>query len=160
TVLQELWGNYPEVNEKDISTVLGNFFFSGDAVLIPVHTLSGGEKARLALAKLMMQKANLLILDEPTKHFDIDTKDVIEVALSNSPGSIIFVSHDRYFINKITDQVVDMQSDGVTLYLGDYDYFVEKKQEQTERKQLMESHVDTKENKKEKPLSFHEEKAI
>lgn len=160
TVLQELWDNYPEVNEKDIRTVLGNFLFSGDDVLKPVHTLSGGEKARLALAKLMMQKANLLILDEPTNHLDIDSKEVLEVALSNFPGSIIFVSHDRYFINKITDQVVDMQSDGVTLYLGDYDYFVEKKQEQTERKQLMESHVDTKENKKEKPRSFHEEKAI
>jgi len=160
TVLQELWDNYPEVNEKDIRTVLGNFLFSGDDVLKPIHTLSGGEKARLALAKLMMQKANLLILDEPTNHLDIDSKEVLEVALSNFPGSIIFVSHDRYFINKITDQVVDMQSDGVTLYLGDYDYFIEKKQEQAERKQLTENHIETKENKKEKTLSFHEEKAI
>src|SRR5699024_406084 len=84
----------------------------------------------------MMQKANLLILDEPTNHLDIDSKEVLEVALSNFPGSIIFVSHDRYFINKIAHQVVDMQSDGVTLYLGDYNYFVEKKAEEKERAAL------------------------
>src|SRR5690625_5390968 len=87
----------------------------------------------------MMQKANLLILDEPTNHLDIDSKEVLEVALSNFPGSIIFVSHDRYFINKITDQVVDMQSDGVTLYLGDYDYFIEKKQRSEEHTSELQS---------------------
>lgn len=160
TVLQELWDAYPHVDEKDIRTVLGNFLFSGDDVLKTVHTLSGGEKARLALAKLMMQKANLLILDEPTNHLDIDSKEVLETALSDFPGSIIFVSHDRYFINKITDQVIDMQQDGVTLYLGDYDYFVEKKQEQAERKLLMESRTEQEVVTKEQPLSFQEEKAL
>src|SRR5699024_7460858 len=128
TILQELWDEYPTVNEKDIRTVLGNFLFSGDDVLKLVHSLSGGEKARLALAKLMMQNANLLVLDEPTNHLDIDSKEVLESALIDFPGSIIFVSHDRYFINKVTDQVAEMNQDGITIYLGDYDYYIEKKQ--------------------------------
>lgn len=136
TVLDELWNDFRTVNERDVRTLLGNFLFSGDDVLQPVHSLSGGEKARLALAKLMMQKANLLILDEPTNHLDIDSKEVLESALNNYPGTIIFVSHDRYFINKIADQVLEMQQDGVTTYLGNYDYYVEKKQEQKEIAEL------------------------
>lgn len=136
TVLNELWDEYPTINEKDIRTVLGNFLFSGDDVLKPVQALSGGEKARLALAKLMMQKANLLILDEPTNHLDIDSKEVLEAALTDFPGTIIFVSHDRYFINKITDQVAEMNRDGISVYLGDYDYYLEKKAEEAEHKRL------------------------
>ncbi|HLQ71016.1 MAG TPA: ABC-F family ATP-binding cassette domain-containing protein [Bacillota bacterium] len=148
TVLDELWDEYPLTDEKDIRTVLGNFLFSGDDVLKPVHALSGGEKARLALAKLRMQQANLLILDEPTNHLDIDSKEVLEAALMDFPGTIIFVSHDRYFINKITDQIVEMQPDRVHVYLGDYDYYIEKKKEEKELKELLEAeqakqHVDT-----------------
>lgn len=158
TVLHELWDEYPMVNEKDIRTILGSFLFSGDDVLRPVHALSGGEKARLALAKLMMQKANLLILDEPTNHLDLDSKEVLEGALRDFPGTIIFVSHDRYFINKITDQVLDMQRGGVTVYLGDYDYFVEKKQEQEERKRLANAKDDTTHIEKNRKHSFEEEK--
>lgn len=139
TVLDELWDEYPTIDEKDIRTVLGNFLFSGDDVLKPVHTLSGGEKARLALSKLRMQKANFLILDEPTNHLDIDSKEVLEAALMDFPGTIIFVSHDRYFINKITDQIVEMQPDHVQVYLGDYDYYIEKKKEEAELKELMEA---------------------
>ncbi|WP_156291093.1 ABC-F family ATP-binding cassette domain-containing protein [Oceanobacillus salinisoli] len=139
TVLHELWDEYPTINEKDIRTVLGNFLFSGDDVLKPVQALSGGEKARLALAKLMMQKANLLILDEPTNHLDIDSKEVLEAALIDFPGTIIFVSHDRYFINKITDQVAEMNRDGITVYLGDYDYYLEKKAEEAELQRLEQS---------------------
>ncbi|NAO99425.1 ATP-binding cassette domain-containing protein [Halomonas sp. MG34] len=139
TVLLELWDEYPTENEKDIRTILGNFLFSGDDVLKPVSALSGGEKARLALAKLMMQKANLLILDEPTNHLDIDSKEVLEAALLDFPGTIVFVSHDRYFINKITDQVAEMQRDGITIYLGDYDYYIEKKEEEAELKRLQQT---------------------
>lgn len=135
-VLNELWDEYPLKPEKDIRTVLGNFLFSGDDVLKNVSTLSGGEKARLALAKLMMQKANFLILDEPTNHLDLDSKEILENALIDYPGTILFVSHDRYFINRITTKVIELSKNGATEYLGDYDYFIEKKQEQEELRAL------------------------
>lgn len=159
TVLMELWDEYPIINEKDIRTVLGNFLFSGDDVLKSVHSLSGGEKARLALAKLMMQKANLLILDEPTNHLDIDSKEVLEAALIDFPGTIIFVSHDRYFINKITDQVAEMQQDGATVYLGDYDYYTEKKAEEAEIKRLNQTEETVVKNNLRR-LNFKEEKQL
>ena len=129
TVLAELWDEWPLMNEKDIRTVLGNFLFSGDDVAKPVNSLSGGEKARLALAKLMMQKCNFLVLDEPTNHLDLDSKEVLENALIDYPGTLLFVSHDRYFINRIATKVVELSQVGAFEYLGDYDYYVEKKQE-------------------------------
>ncbi|OMP67984.1 ABC-F family ATP-binding cassette domain-containing protein [Domibacillus epiphyticus] len=132
TVLAELWDDYPGTQEKDIRTILGTFLFSGDDVLKPVAALSGGEKARLALAKLTMEKANLLILDEPTNHLDLDSKEVLENALIDYPGTLLFVSHDRYFINRIATKVIELDKSGVTVYLGDYDYYVEKKNEQEE----------------------------
>ncbi len=112
--------------------MLGNFLFSGDDVLKIVNSLSGGEKARLALAKLMMEKPNVLILDEPTNHLDLDSKEVLENALIDYPGTLLFVSHDRYFINRIATKVIELQQEGSTEYLGDYDYYVEKKLEQEE----------------------------
>ncbi|VEF49444.1 ABC transporter-like protein [Bacillus freudenreichii] len=136
TVLQELWDHYPMTNERDIRTVLGNFLFSGDDVLKVVSSLSGGEKARLALAILMLQKANLLILDEPTNHLDLDSKEVLENSLVDYPGTILFVSHDRYFINRIATKVVELSGEGTVEYLGDYDYFVEKKTEIAELEKL------------------------
>jgi ATP-binding cassette, subfamily F, member 3 len=142
TVLNELWDEYPMMNEKEIRTILGNFLFSGEDVLKPVTALSGGEKARLALSKLMMQKANLLILDEPTNHLDLDSKEVLENALIDYPGTIIFVSHDRYFINRITTKVLELSTSGITEFLGDYDYFVEKKQEMLEHAELENKKVD------------------
>lgn len=131
-VLNELWDDYPLKSEKEIRTVLGNFLFSGDDVLKIVSTLSGGEKARLALAKLMLEKANVLILDEPTNHLDLDSKEVLENALIDYPGTILFVSHDRYFINRIATKVVELRRNGSTEFLGDYDYYVEKTLEQEE----------------------------
>src|SRR5690606_8864817 len=92
----------------------------------------GGEKARVALAKLMMQKANVLLLDEPTNHLDLDSKEVLENALIDYPGTLLFVSHDRYFMNRIATKVVELSPDGTTEYLGDYDYYVEKKLETEE----------------------------
>ncbi|WLR54944.1 ABC-F family ATP-binding cassette domain-containing protein [Mesobacillus subterraneus] len=137
-VLNELWDEYPLKSEKEIRTVLGNFLFSGDDVLKIVSTLSGGEKARLALAKLMLQYSNFLILDEPTNHLDLDSKEVLENALIDYPGTILFVSHDRYFINRIATKVLELDRGGSTEYLGDYDYYVEKKLEQEELKALAE----------------------
>ncbi|MFJ5717390.1 ABC-F family ATP-binding cassette domain-containing protein [Neobacillus sp. NPDC093127] len=135
-VLNELWDDYPLKNEKEIRTVLGNFLFSGDDVLKIVSTLSGGEKARLALAKLMLEKANVLILDEPTNHLDLDSKEVLENALIDYPGTILFVSHDRYFINRIATKVLELSVNGSSEYLGDYDYYLEKKLEQKELEAL------------------------
>ncbi|PMC33951.1 multidrug ABC transporter ATP-binding protein [Bacillus sp. UMB0899] len=135
-VLDELWDEYPQKTEKEIRTVLGNFLFSGDDVLKPVSTLSGGEKARLALSKLMLQKANFLILDEPTNHLDLDSKEILENALIDFPGTILFVSHDRYFINRIATKVFELSSHTITEYLGDYDYFITKKEEKLEFERL------------------------
>ncbi|SFB26310.1 MULTISPECIES: ABC-F family ATP-binding cassette domain-containing protein [unclassified Bacillus (in: firmicutes)] len=158
-VLNELWDDYPLKNEKDIRTVLGNFLFSGDDVLKNVSTLSGGEKARLALAKLMMQKANLLILDEPTNHLDLDSKEVLENALIDYPGTILFVSHDRYFINRIASKVFELSKTQNQEFLGDYDYYVEKKQEILElaalaTKPSVASNVSTASDK----TSYHQDK--
>lgn len=136
TVLSELWDDYPLTDEKDIRSVLGQFLFSGDDVMKIVSQLSGGEKARLALSKLMMQKDNLLILDEPTNHLDLDSKEVLENALMDFPGTILFVSHDRYFINSLTTRVLELSETAITEYLGDYDYYVEKKQEMKEIAEL------------------------
>ncbi|GEN53855.1 ABC-F family ATP-binding cassette domain-containing protein [Halobacillus faecis] len=162
TVLHELWDEYPMKNEKDIRTILGNFLFSGEDVLKPVSALSGGEKARLSLAKLMMQEANFLILDEPTNHLDLDSKEVLEAALVDYPGTLLFVSHDRYFINKIATQVVEMNPEETRLFLGDYDYYVDKKQEEYELQQIEEAERLQNEPKKQEVQqknSFEEDKA-
>lgn len=132
TVLREIWDEWPLMNEKDVRTVLGRFLFSGEDVDKIVHDLSGGEKARLTLAKLMLEKNNVLILDEPTNHLDLDSKEVLENALIDFPGTLIFVSHDRYFINRIATKVVELSNQGSFEYLGDYDYYVEKKEELAE----------------------------
>lgn len=137
-VLHELWDEYPTSTEKEIRTVLGNFLFSGDDVLKVVTDLSGGEKARLALAKLMMRKANFLILDEPTNHLDLDSKEVLESALVDFPGTILFVSHDRYFLNRIGTRIIELSSNGLVNYLGDYDYYLQKKEETRQREALLE----------------------
>jgi ATP-binding cassette, subfamily F, member 3 len=159
-VLNELWDDWPLKSEKEIRTVLGNFLFSGDDVLKIVSTLSGGEKARLALAKLMLEKANVLILDEPTNHLDLDSKEVLENALVDYPGTIIFVSHDRYFINRIATKVLELGRNGSTEYLGDYDYYLEKKLEEEELKALESANVIKKQTPYEaqEKNSYHQDK--
>lgn len=136
TVLGELWDSHPTTPEKDIRSILGSFLFSGDDVEKSVTNLSGGEKARLALAKLSMHRDNFLVLDEPTNHLDIDSKEVLENALIEFDGTLLFVSHDRYFINRLATSVIELSPEGSTLYLGDYDYYVQKKAEQEELKLL------------------------
>ena len=129
TVLDELWNDFKLTPEVEIRNRLGAFLFSGDDVKKSVGMLSGGEKARLLLAKLSMENNNFLILDEPTNHLDIDSKEVLENALIDFDGTLLFVSHDRYFINRVATHVLELSEDGSTLYLGDYDYYVEKKAE-------------------------------
>ena len=129
TVLDELWNDFKLTPEVEIRNRLGAFLFSGDDVKKSVGMLSGGEKARLLLAKLSMENNNFLILDEPTNHLDIDSKEVLENALIDFDGTLLFVSHDRYFINRVATHVLELSEKGSTLYLGDYDYYVEKKAE-------------------------------
>ena len=138
TILNELWDEYPLMKEAEVRTVLGRFLFRGDSVLKIVRDLSGGEKARLQLAKLMLEKNNLLVLDEPTNHLDITSKQVLEDALENYEGTIVFVSHDRYFINKIANKVLDITGDDYSIYLGNYDYYLEKREQELIAKKLKE----------------------
>ena len=129
TVLDELWNDFRLTPEVEVRNRLGAFLFSGDDVKKSVGMLSGGEKARLLLAKLSMENNNFLILDEPTNHLDIDSKEVLENALIDFDGTLLFVSHDRYFINRVATHVLELSENGSTVYLGDYDYYVEKKAE-------------------------------
>ncbi|HHJ8034034.1 multidrug ABC transporter ATP-binding protein [Streptococcus pyogenes] len=136
TVLEELWQDFSTTPEVDIRNRLGAFLFSGDDVKKSVAMLSGGEKARLLLAKLSMENNNFLVLDEPTNHLDIDSKEVLENALIDFDGTLLFVSHDRYFINRLATKVLEITENGSTLYLGDYDYYLEKKAELEELARL------------------------
>lgn len=136
TVLEELWQDFSTTPEVDIRNRLGAFLFSGDDVKKSVSMLSGGEKARLLLAKLSMENNNFLVLDEPTNHLDIDSKEVLENALIDFDGTLLFVSHDRYFINRLATKVLEITEKGSTLYLGDYDYYLEKKAELEELARL------------------------
>ena len=142
TILNELWDEYPLMKEAEVRTVLGRFLFRGDSVLKIVRDLSGGEKARLQLAKLMLEKNNLLVLDKPTNHLDITSKQVLEDALENYEGTIVFVSHDRYFINKIANKVLDITGDDYSIYLGNYDYYLEKREQELIAKKLKEEKTD------------------
>lgn len=144
TVLDELWNDFSTTPEIEIRNRLGAFLFSGDDVKKSVSMLSGGERARLLLAKLSMQNNNFLILDEPTNHLDIDSKEVLEDALIDFDGTLLFVSHDRYFINRVATKVLEISEEGSTLYLGDYDYYLEKKAELEELARMKEEEAQEK----------------
>ena len=126
TVLDEVWDDFRRLDQTEVRGALGLFLFTGDDVLMPVHTLSGGEKGRVALTKLMLRKDNLLLLDEPTNHLDMDSREVLEDALADFPGTILAISHDRYFINRFATKVCVMESGGMKEYLGNYDDYFEK----------------------------------
>ncbi len=127
TALDEIWDRFPQMEQSNVRGALGMFLFTGDDVFKPIHTLSGGEKGRVALTALMLRKDNLLLLDEPTNHLDMDSREVLEDALTDFGGTIITVSHDRYFINRIANRIIEMQPDGVTEYIGNYDDYIERK---------------------------------
>ena len=127
TALDEIWDRFPQMEQSNVRSALGMFLFTGDDVFKPIHTLSGGEKGRVALTALMLRKDNLLLLDEPTNHLDMDSREVLEDALTDFGGTIITVSHDRYFINRIANRIIEMQPDGVTEYIGNYDDYIERK---------------------------------
>lgn len=127
SILQEVWTKFPHEEEAKIRTILGNFLFYGEDVFKKISALSGGEKARVALTELMLEKANVLLLDEPTNHLDLFTKEILETALLNYEGTIFFISHDRYFINKLATRIIELQPTGVTNYNGNYDDYIESK---------------------------------
>jgi len=127
TVLEELHSCYRLYTQKELRNILGSFLFRGDDVFKQVSSLSGGEKARLSLLKIMMTGANFLVMDEPTNHLDIPSKEVFESALMDFPGTLLMVSHDRYFLNKIPTRILELEASGLTEYLGQYDYYLEKK---------------------------------
>ncbi|PNZ27785.1 ABC transporter ATP-binding protein [Staphylococcus rostri] len=139
TILDYVWDQYRHMPEKDIRAVLGRFLFTQDDVQKIINDLSGGEKARLQLALLMLERNNVLILDEPTNHLDIDSKEMLEQALHNFAGTLIFVSHDRYFINELANKVFDMDAQGGRMYLGDYQYYLEK----LEQQRALETHAES-----------------
>ncbi|MBQ6900862.1 MAG: ABC-F family ATP-binding cassette domain-containing protein [Firmicutes bacterium] len=139
TVLEELKESYRLYTDTEMRNILGRFLFHGDDVFLPVGSLSGGEKARLSLVKMMLSGANTLILDEPTNHLDIDSKEVFEEALLEFPGTVIVVSHDRYFLQRIPTRILELEHDGIREYLGKYDYYLEKKEQiQSAKKYLTE----------------------
>lgn len=133
SVLNEVWDDHPLLNEETIRTFLGSFLFTGEDVEKSISSLSGGERARVSIAKLALNHDNFLVLDEPTNHLDIDSKEVLENALIDFEGTLLFVSHDRYFINRLANKIIEVEPDGATLYLGDYDYFLHKKEERYEQ---------------------------
>ena len=126
TVLDEVWDDFRRLDQTEVRGALGMFLFTGDEVLMPISTLSGGEKGRVALTKLMLRKDNLLLLDEPTNHLDMDSREVLEDALEGFPGTILAISHDRYFINRFATKVCVLENGGIREYLGNYDDYFEK----------------------------------
>jgi len=127
TIVDEIWDENPSLDHFQIRTILARFLFHGDDIFKEIEDLSGGEKSRIALLKLMMSKANFLLMDEPTNHLDIDSKEVLEDALSNYDGTLLVISHDRYFLNKVANKILDLSREGIDEYLGNYSYYLEKK---------------------------------
>ncbi len=133
TIFQEISDTYPALTETEIRNMLAAFLFTGDDVFKEISSLSGGERGRVSLAKLMLSEANFLILDEPTNHLDIASKEILEEALNSYTGTVLYVSHDRYFINQTATRILDLTNQAVVNYIGDYDYYLEKKDELTEK---------------------------
>ena len=133
TIFQEISDTYPTLTETEIRNMLAAFLFTGDDVFKEISALSGGERGRVSLAKLMLSEANFLILDEPTNHLDIASKEILEEALNSYTGTVLYVSHDRYFINQTATRILELTNQAVVNYIGDYDYYLDKKEELTEK---------------------------
>jgi ATP-binding cassette subfamily F protein 3 len=134
TVLDTIHDEVPDWKNEEVRTLLGRFLFSGETVFKPVSALSGGEKARLALAKMLLRPANLLLLDEPTNHLDIPAKEMLEEALQKYDGTVVIVSHDRYFISRVANKIVEIRDGELHLYRGDYHYYLDKLEEEKQQK--------------------------
>lgn len=167
TVIDEIWDSNPNLNQTEVRSLLGAFLFQDEDVFKEIKSLSGGERARIAILKLILSQSNFLFLDEPTNHLDIDSKEVLEEALIDYEGTLFTISHDRYFLNRVVDKILLLSEDGVTEYLGNYDYYQEKKNQQFEMNSLADSvKIEEKtktqlkeERKREKELKLQENKA-
>ncbi|HEY5524389.1 MAG TPA: ABC-F family ATP-binding cassette domain-containing protein [Clostridium sp.] len=163
TIIDEVWDDFPELTTSKLRGALGSFLFTGDDVFKTMDKLSGGEKCRINLLKLMLSKSNLLLLDEPTNHLDIMSREALENAILSYDGTLIVISHDRYFLNKVINRIIELKEDGLSEYLGNYSYYIDKKQNPQRFQNLEESSGQTKtqinENKKKKRDVVKEEKA-
>ena len=146
TIFQEISDTYPTLTETEIRNMLAAFLFTGDDVFKEISALSGGERGRVSLAKLMLSEANFLILDEPTNHLDIASKEILEEALNSYTGTVLYVSHDRYFINQTATRILELTNQAVVNYIGDYDYYLDKKEELTEKYAPMQESIQEENN--------------
>jgi ATP-binding cassette subfamily F protein 3 len=144
TVLDEVWDNFPQLTTTELRNALAAFLFTGDDVFKKISTLSGGEKCKINLLKLMLSKSNFLLLDEPTNHLDIMSREALEDALLSYDGTVLVISHDRYFLNKIVEKILELNEDGVKTYLGNYNYYIEKKKNPLRYQELEENEGKTK----------------
>ena len=158
TIIDEIWEDNKQLTQTTLRSMLGGFLFEGEEVFKKISTLSGGERARVAILKLILSNANLLLLDEPTNHLDIDSKEVLEEALSGYTGTIFTISHDRYFLNTVVDKVLVLDENGITEYLGNYDYYIEKKKQVQEMSTFEEVEEKTKTQLKEEKRKEREQR--
>ena len=167
TIIDEVWDDNPHMTQTEVRNLLGAFLFEGEDVFKSIRSLSGGERARVAILKLILSRSNLLLLDEPTNHLDIDSKEVLEDALKEYEGTLLTISHDRYFLNTVVDRILVLKPDGVEEYLGNYEYYQNKKKQESEKSHLadMEDQVSKtktqirEERRREKELKKNENKA-
>ncbi len=158
TIFQEISDTYPTLTETEIRNMLAAFLFTGDEVFNQISALSGGERGRVSLAKLMLSEANFLILDEPTNHLDITSKEILEEALNSYTGTVLYVSHDRYFINQTATRIMDLTNQAIVNYIGDYDYYLEKKDELTEKYAPAQKQAEVFEAPSESKLTWQQQK--
>ena len=160
TVIDEIWDANPHLTQTEVRNMLGAFLFENEDVFKKISSLSGGERARVAILKLILSQSNFLLLDEPTNHLDIDSKEVLEEALVNYTGTIFTISHDRYFLNKVVDKILVLGENGVTEYLGNYDYYIEKKRQLSEMNKEENTETKTKTQLKEEKRKEKEQREI
>lgn len=160
SVIDEIWDANPHLTQTEVRNMLGAFLFENEDVFKKISSLSGGERARVAILKLILSQSNFLLLDEPTNHLDIDSKEVLEEALVNYTGTIFTISHDRYFLNKVVDKILVLGENGVTEYLGNYDYYIEKKRQLSEMNKEENTETKTKTQLKEEKRKEKEQREI
>lgn len=160
TIIDEIWNDHPNLNQTTLRNMLGSFLFEDEEVFKKISTLSGGERARVAILKLILSNSNFLLLDEPTNHLDIDSKEVLEEALLNYTGTLFTISHDRYFLNTVVDKILVLDSDGITEYLGNYDYYIDKKKQTIEMNAIETTEEKTKTQLKDEKRKEREQREL